>query len=561
VNGDGQLDIVTGGPDGVEVLFDGPSSNLGGAVYDPPFLSKISSNDVPGTELDITGAGFTADTYVVIGSSSAPVLRVSPDGTEISVMIPAGTGTNLPLFAGNGDLHSNSVRFDYAPPGYVNSAWATLPSGTVIDDADPNVAGPQSAVIGTTAFATLQGAIDAMTGAIDLLPGSYPDPVTFSRLLSIQVTQGTATISCDLTGTAALVKSGAGTLALTGNDADAGAQVSAGALLLDGTMTSSAPSSFPTGTTLAGAGTITGAVTSNGLVTPGDAAGVVGTLTTGALTLGSGFGPSTLSLDLISPTSYDRVVATSLNLSYATLSINVLSSVVSGEQFTIVSVAGTSGGVTGSFVNLPEGGTIQIGGQLFRINYAAGDGNDVVFTDVTPVTMAAGPIMNSGNSYVTSHFATKQHSMVESIAYSFGQAVSLSASNFTLTGINGTTTVPNVNLSSSAGGTLWTVTFSGDGVNGTTHSIGDGEYSLVLSGVTGVHANTYDFYRLLGDMDGSGTVNTTDFTTFISTFLRAPTDPFYLGAADFDGSGTIDSTDFTQFVGNFLKSVPSPLPN
>jgi Ca2+-binding EF-hand superfamily protein len=76
-----------------------------------------------------------------------------------------------------------------------------------------------------------------------------------------------------------------------------------------------------------------------------------------------------------------------------------------------------------------------------------------------------------------------------------------------------------------------------------------------------VHANTYDFYRLLGDMDGSGTVNTTDFTTFISTFLRAPTDPFYLGAADFDGSGTIDSTDFTQFVGNFLKSVPSPLPN
>ena len=74
-------------------------------------------------------------------------------------------------------------------------------------------------------------------------------------------------------------------------------------------------------------------------------------------------------------------------------------------------------------------------------------------------------------------------------------------------------------------------------------------------------SNTYDFFRLLGDMDGSGTVDTTDFTTFISTFLRASTDPLYLGADDFDGSGGVDTSDFSQFSENFLKSVPSPLPN
>jgi hypothetical protein len=119
--------------------------------------------------------------------------------------------------------------------------------------------------------------------------------------------------------------------------------------------------------------------------------------------------------------------------------------------------------------------------------------------------------------------------------------------------------VPNVNVSGS--GSVWTVTFSGNGVNAGTNSIGDGEYELVLSGVPGMASNTYDFFRLLGDMDGNGTVNTSDFATLISTFLRATNDPLYLGADDFDGDQTIGTTDFAQFTQNFLKSVPTPLPN
>ena len=58
-------------------------------------------------------------------------------------------------------------------------------------------------------------------------------------------------------------------------------------------------------------------------------------------------------------------------------------------------------------------------------------------------------------------------------------------------------------------------------------------------------------------MDGSGTVDSADFSTLISTFLRATTDPFYLGADDFDLSSGVDSTDFTQFTNNFLKSLPN----
>jgi hypothetical protein len=119
--------------------------------------------------------------------------------------------------------------------------------------------------------------------------------------------------------------------------------------------------------------------------------------------------------------------------------------------------------------------------------------------------------------------------------------------------------VPNVVVSGS--GTVWTVTFSGAGVNNGTHSIGDGEYDLALSGVPGLTNSTFDFFRLLGDMDGSGTVDTTDFATLVSTFLRTTNDPLYLGAEDFDGDKAIGTLDIAQFTTDFLKSVPKPLPN
>ena len=101
------------------------------------------------------------------------------------------------------------------------------------------------------------------------------------------------------------------------------------------------------------------------------------------------------------------------------------------------------------------------------------------------------------------------------------------------------------------------MTFTGAGVNNATHSIGDGEYSLVLSGVPGLATNTYDFFRLLGDMDGNGTVDSADFSIFISSFQRGTADPAYLGADDFDGNNTVDSADFSIFVSNFLHSLPN----
>jgi hypothetical protein len=44
---------------------------------------------------------------------------------------------------------------------------------------------------------------------------------------------------------------------------------------------------------------------------------------------------------------------------------------------------------------------------------------------------------------------------------------------------------------------------------------------------------------------------------FISSFLRGTSVPAYLGADDFDGNNTVDSADFSVFVSNFLHSLPN----
>ena len=270
-------------------------------------------------------------------------------------------------------------------------------------------------------------------------------------------------------------------------------------------------------------------------------------------------GSGTLAFDLAGAQN-GQMSVTSASLAGMTLGLDV-GSVLPGQSFTILSVAGTSGGVVGTFANLTgTGSTMTVGGQTFQINYAGGDGNDVVVTALADGLNPVGsPVLNGGVGYINNTNASSQHSMVENVVFTFSQAVALTASNFTLTGINGTTFAPTVNVSPSANNSVWTVTFAGDGVNAATHSIGDGEYRLVLGGL-GL-SSTYDFFRLLGDMDGNGSVDTTDFETLVSTFLRSPSDPSFLGADDFDGDGTIGTTDFTQFTANFLTSVPTPLPN
>ena len=369
------------------------------------------------------------------------------------------------------------------------------------------------------------------------------------------------TFAGSITGSGSLTKLGTGTLSLTGSSPSftGTTAASAGTLVVDGAFASSAVT-VALGASLGGNGTIAGSVSAAGAISAGPTAalGSVGTLTTGSLTLGS-----TLSLDLLSAASADQIVASSATIVGTTLSLNV-GGIVTGSQFTILKLTGGAPAVN-TFDSLGEGAMFTVGGVQFQITYMGGTTHDdVVLTALVGNSTGAtvvSTVLNQGNTYLNNTLAPNQHSMVESVVYNFSSAINLSPSNFTITGLagSGTTIVPTLNVSANGASTVWTVTFSGAGVNPTTNSIGDGEYHLVLN-APGL-SSTYDFFRLLGDLDGTGLVNIADFNTVVGTFLRATNDPAYLGAADLDGDNSVGIADINLLIGNFLHSVPQPLPN
>jgi hypothetical protein len=165
-----------------------------------------------------------------------------------------------------------------------------------------------------------------------------------------------------------------------------------------------------------------------------------------------------------------------------------------------------------------------------------------------------------------------QRSMVDSIAYTFSTAVNLAAGAVTLGIGTGTTTgetpataTPNVILTPLNGGTIWVVTFaSNSNATVTGHSIADGIYTATLNSslVTAVSGGatmtttrrTDAFYRLFGDFNADGRVNSLDDAMLNSIFgmnylsLAASE---YLDFFDYSGNGRINSTDSQAINLNF----------
>jgi FG-GAP-like repeat/IPT/TIG domain len=475
VNGTPEQQLVVTTPAGggsnlsVVVSNGNQKSNAATFSYVPvlaPTATAQAANGVLAVSTVVAVDGVVPLTYTIAGGVDASAFRIDPASGLLSFASPPSFSHptdsnkdnvyNVIVQASDGVTSSTealavkvtSVALT-AQTVYVNSAWSNLPTGTLIANTDPTAATPQFATIGVNAFPDMQGGIDAATGTIDLLGGSYTQPTTFSRMLTVSVSQGVATIAGNLVGTALLVKTGNGTLALSGKDSDTGNQVLAGTLLIDGTLTSSGTTTVGRGATLGGAGTIAGAVTSSGIVSPGDPTSLVGTLTTGSLAFVTGStGAGTLSLNLSSPTSYDHLVVPSINLASATLSINVGTGLATGDQFTIVSIAGKSGGLTGKFNGLAEGATFAVGNRDFRINYAAGDGNDIVLTDVTPVPVSS--VFSALFAYVETLLAAAPpviQNLVTSILSAFGLSIPSSTST------NSTTTAATTAGSSPSTGT------------------------------------------------------------------------------------------------------------
>jgi len=216
-----------------------------------------------------------------------------------------------------------------------------------------------------------------------------------AKALTVRGT-GNTRISGVLSSTGASVhKFGDGTLTLAGANTYTGATaLGGGTLLINGNQSSGigAVSVSNSGSTLGGIGTIGGAVTvqSGASLAPGNGGNGNGALSVPSVTLAAG---SSFKVDLngwYAGTGYDQLIVRSGGaiITGSNLVVTVGAALYAGQTFTILNKQ-SPGAVTGTFA---QGSSIASGGYTFSINYAGGNGNDIVLTvtETSTITTAVG---------------------------------------------------------------------------------------------------------------------------------------------------------------------------
>ena len=248
--------------------------------------------------------------------------------------------------------------------------------------------------------------------------------------------------------------------------------------------------------------------------------------------------------------------ATGVN--FGTVAATNVSVNADGTQITATAPAGT--GIVDVTVVTPLGGTS-----------ATSTADQFTYVGVAPVTVTS-VVINGNNAAL----AGAQRSMVNSIVYTFSEAVTLAATNaFTFgvhSGQTGSTTTTliwtAINPDSNGASTQWAVTFSGTDVT-PGGSIADGVYDITLNTAavtseahptaTTTARATDTFYRLYGDALGNAAsgqkISNTDYNLFLSTFGLKSGATGYLAYFNEDGNTKIDNTDYNIFLSNFGKKL------
>lgn len=217
-------------------------------------------------------------------------------------------------------------------------------------------------------------------------------PITFQQTTDVQPFEPTSvlTIGGIIGGAGGLNKRGPGLLILSNVDElyQGPTDVGGGTLRLDGYLASTSAVTVQAGAKLEGRGATQGAIVvqSLGKISPGSSPGAMAcgelSMSAGAIFEGEIEGPAAV-------IDYDRVaVAGPINLGGATLSLSLSYSPSTGQEFALITHLQTQP-VSGSFADLAEGATFQVGATTFGITYRGGDGNDVVLVaGATPAPTA-----------------------------------------------------------------------------------------------------------------------------------------------------------------------------
>ena len=192
----------------------------------------------------------------------------------------------------------------------------------------------------------------------------------------------------------AITKTGTGTLTLTGaNSYSRGTTVSAGTLLISnktGSGTGTGAVKVNTGT-LGGSGAVSGKVTvgtgggAGAFLAPAAGSKVQATLTIqSALTINSDATYTYTFKAKQNKAKTDKVIANGVTIKAgATIALSGQTKGALNHGLTLTLISNTSANpITGTFSNLPDGGTVTINGNNFQASYEGGDGNDLTLTVV-----------------------------------------------------------------------------------------------------------------------------------------------------------------------------------
>lgn len=351
------------------LLFKESTSNNGFGSDDLGFIIT-STNSLSGT---VTIGGATENG--IAGRLSS--VRLGGVNTSNSTSTAAGTGGDLgtATVVNNGVFtfsHSNTWTYPNTTSGTGKLRVGGGVSGATTQDVtvsgDNSYSGGTDIASGMLRVSTNDTALGSnalnFTGSATLAAASGGGARTLANAVTVastftatlDATHASLTLGGTISGAGNLATTGSGTTILGGNNSYAGTTSVGGSstLRVNGNQTGVGAVSVSAAARLEGVGTLPGAVSLSGTLAPGDG---VGTLSTGAVTMSDASKIAWQAADWTGAagTGYDKLVASSLDLTGVTTTVTVVLSEQSLTNFTdaarTFTLVQTTGGITGFAAN------------------------------------------------------------------------------------------------------------------------------------------------------------------------------------------------------------------